>query len=93
MAAIIESYTREAGVRGLERMLDKLARKSAMKIATDDTDTVNVTEVDLVDLLGKPTVFRDEAGERTRVPGVATGLGRDRSRRRRAVRRGLGHAR
>jgi ATP-dependent Lon protease len=74
MAAIIESYTREAGVRGLERMLDKLARKSAMKIATDDTDTVNVTEVDLVDLLGKPTVFRDEAGERTRVPGVATGL-------------------
>jgi ATP-dependent Lon protease len=74
LAVIIEKYTREAGVRGLERMLGKLARKTAMKIATDDTDTVNVTETELVDLLGKPTVFRDEAGERTRVPGVATGL-------------------
>lgn len=45
-----------------------------MKIATDDTDTINITEADLVDLLGKPTVFRDEAGDRTRVAGVATGL-------------------
>jgi ATP-dependent Lon protease len=74
LASIVEKYTREAGVRGLERMLGKLARKSAMKIASDDTDTVNVTEAELVDLLGKPTVFRDEAGDRTRVPGVATGL-------------------
>jgi ATP-dependent Lon protease len=74
LASIVEKYTREAGVRGLERMLGKLARKSAMKIATDDVDTVNVTEAELVDLLGKPTVFRDEAGDRTRVPGVATGL-------------------
>jgi ATP-dependent Lon protease len=74
LASIVEKYTREAGVRGLERMLGKLARKSAMKIATDDADTVNVTEAELVDLLGKPTVFRDEAGDRTRVPGVATGL-------------------
>jgi len=74
LATIIESYTREAGVRGLERTLGKLARKSAMKIATDDTVTVDVTETELVDLLGKPTVFRDEAGDRTRVPGVATGL-------------------
>ncbi len=74
LAAVIEKYTREAGVRGLERTLDKLARKSAMKIATDDTDTINITEADLVDLLGKPTVFRDEAGDRTRVAGVATGL-------------------
>jgi ATP-dependent Lon protease len=74
LAAIIENYTREAGVRNLERMLGKLARKAAMKIATDDADTLNVTDADLVDLLGKPTVFRDEAGVRTRVPGVATGL-------------------
>jgi ATP-dependent Lon protease len=74
LAAIIESYTREAGVRGLERMLGKLARKSAMKIATDETEKVTVTETELGDLLGKPTVFRDEAGDRTRVPGVATGL-------------------
>ena len=74
LAVIIEKYTREAGVRGLERTLGKLARKSAMKIATDDTDTINISEADLTDLLGKPTVFRDEAGERTRVPGVATGL-------------------
>ncbi len=74
LASIVEKYTREAGVRGLERMLGKLARKSAMKIATGDADTVNVTEAELVDLLGKPTVFRDEAGDRTRVPGVATGL-------------------
>jgi ATP-dependent Lon protease len=74
LASIVEKYTREAGVRGLERMLGKLARKSAMKIASDDTDTVNVAAAELVDLLGKPTVFRDEAGDRTRVPGVATGL-------------------
>jgi ATP-dependent Lon protease len=74
LAAIIERYTREAGVRGLERTLGKVARKSAMKIATDETDTLNITEAELVDFIGKPTVFRDEAGERTRVPGVATGL-------------------
>ena len=49
LASIVEKYTREAGVRGLERMLGKLARKSAMKIASDDTDTVNVTEAELVD--------------------------------------------
>jgi ATP-dependent Lon protease len=75
IAAVIEDYTREAGVRGLERRLGKLVRKAATRIATDDGPVpVHVDEGALNDFLGKPTAFRDEAGDRTKVPGVATGL-------------------
>jgi ATP-dependent Lon protease len=72
---IVDDYTREAGVRSLERMLGKLIRKVATSIATGDAATpVHVSTDELRDLLGKPTVHSSEADERTAVPGVATGL-------------------
>ena len=77
LAAIVDRYTREAGVRGLERQLGKMARKVATEIATrtdGDEFAVDVDEPQVVDYLGKPTVWHDEAADRTDVPGVATGL-------------------
>jgi len=76
LVAVVDRYTREAGVRSLERELGKLTRKVATKIAKgeDSPDVVEVDEPDVQDLLGKPKVWRDEAKDRTAVPGVATGL-------------------
>jgi ATP-dependent Lon protease len=79
LAAIVDRYTREAGVRNLERELGKLARKVATGVArgrdTDtDSDLVVVDEAEVRDYLGKPKVWKDEASDRTDVPGVATGL-------------------
>jgi ATP-dependent Lon protease len=74
-AAIVDGYTREAGVRGLERQLGKLVRKVVTKVATSPEETsIVVTSDDLRDLLGKPPVHHDEAADRTQTPGVATGL-------------------
>ncbi len=75
LASIVDRYTREAGVRNLERELGKLARKVATTIATGDGATpITVDGPDVVDYLGKPKVWKDEAKDRTDVPGVATGL-------------------
>ncbi|MGA7272838.1 MAG: endopeptidase La [Acidimicrobiia bacterium] len=75
LASIVDRYTREAGVRNLERELGKLARKVATTIATgDDATPVTVDDPDVVEYLGKPKVWKDEAKDRTDVPGVATGL-------------------
>ena len=76
LTAVVDRYTREAGVRSLERELGKLARKVATKIARgeDKPQVVEVDEPDVKDFLGKPKVWRDEAKDRTAVPGVATGL-------------------
>jgi ATP-dependent Lon protease len=76
LAAIVDRYTREAGVRNLERQLGKLTRKIATGIARAP-DVQTVVEVDVEDVvthLGKPKVWKDEAKDRTDVPGVATGL-------------------
>ena len=71
----VDDYTREAGVRNLERQLGKLVRKIATRIATGEaTGPIAVNPEDLRDLLGKPTVHHNEIDERTAVPGVATGL-------------------
>jgi ATP-dependent Lon protease len=71
---IITDYTREAGVRSLERELAKLLRKVTTKVASGSTDTpVVVGEGDVVGFLGRAK-FHDEVAERTSVPGVATGL-------------------
>ncbi len=67
------NYTREAGVRQMERLIAKALRKAATRIATGDVTTVSVDEPDLKDLLGRPR-FTPESAERTSVPGVATGL-------------------
>ena len=75
IAAIVDGYTREAGVRGLDRQLGKLARKAVTKVSTEpDQVPVTIAEDDLREFLGKPTVFHEEASDRTQVPGVATGL-------------------
>jgi len=76
LAAVVDRYTREAGVRSLERELGKLARKVATGIARggETSAIVEVDEPDIKDFLGKPKVWRDEAKDRTAVPGVATGL-------------------
>jgi ATP-dependent Lon protease len=74
LVTIVDGYTREAGVRGLERQLGKLVRKVVTKIAMGEESAVNVDTDDVKDLLGKPKVHHDEAKDRTSVPGVATGL-------------------
>jgi ATP-dependent Lon protease len=66
-------YTREAGVRQLERAVAKVLRKVATRLASTDQKTVAVEEGNLREFLGRPR-FLPESAERTAVPGVATGL-------------------
>ena len=66
------NYTREAGVRQMERLIAKALRKATTRLAEDDT-AITVDEADLKDLIGRPR-FMPESHERTSVPGVATGL-------------------
>ena len=73
MRAIVRDYTREAGVRNLERQIGTVCRKVATKVAEEEGVSVHVEEDDLSSYLGKPR-FYFEAAERTEVPGVATGL-------------------
>jgi ATP-dependent Lon protease len=72
---VVSEYTREAGVRQLEREVGKILRKTATKIASGSVEkTPVVVDVDVVrDALGRQKVFQ-EVAERTAVPGVATGL-------------------
>jgi ATP-dependent Lon protease len=69
---VAAEYTREAGVRQLERAIAKILRKAAVKLAVS-TDKITVDRVSLADYLGRPR-FTPESAERTAVPGVATGL-------------------
>jgi ATP-dependent Lon protease len=72
--AVVADYTREAGVRNLERELGKVLRKAATRIASGEaTPPVTVDAADVREYLGRPKFFF-EAGDRTSVPGVATGL-------------------
>src|SRR6185437_10666002 len=73
LRAIAAEYTREAGVRQLERSLARVLRKVAVKIAGGAGGPVGVGRDDLVEYLGRPR-FTPESAERTAVPGVATGL-------------------
>jgi len=74
LSAIVGDYTREAGVRSLERELGRLLRKVAAGIASRDVQTpVVVDKDDVRGWLGRPHFFF-EAADRTAVPGVATGL-------------------
>ena len=70
---VITSYTREAGVRQLERELGKLARKVARRIAAKEVDRLTVDPQAVDDLLGRPRVFPERAAREDQV-GVATGM-------------------
>lgn len=70
---IIVSYTREAGVRNLERELGKIARKSARKIASGEEERVVMNKDDLRDMLGRPKVYPQKKLEEDTV-GVTTGM-------------------
>jgi ATP-dependent Lon protease len=70
---IIRDYTREAGVRNLERQIGSVCRKVITKVAEGHTETIVVIEDDVPKYLGKPRFF-SEVAERTEIPGVATGL-------------------
>ena len=71
---LVTEYTREAGVRGLERELGTVLRKTATAIAGDKAETPVAVDLDAVrDALGRQKFFQ-EAAERTATPGVATGL-------------------
>src|SRR6266705_1711603 len=73
VSAIIASYTREAGVRQLEREIGKLARKVARKIAAGEVEPVTVGAADVDNLLGRPTVHPERKAREDQV-GVATGM-------------------
>jgi ATP-dependent Lon protease len=70
---IISSYTREAGVRNLERELGSIARKSARKIASGEVETVTIGAGDLRELIGQPKVHPEKKLEEDTI-GVATGM-------------------
>jgi ATP-dependent Lon protease len=70
---ILRGYTREAGVRNLEREIAAVARKVARRLAEGQGRPVRIGPDNLVEYLGRPRFF-DEARERTTRPGVATGL-------------------
>ncbi len=71
---VITEYTREAGVRNLERELGKLLRKTATRLASGEAEAPVVLDLDAVrDGLGRQRFFQ-ESVERTAIPGVATGL-------------------
>jgi len=73
LSEIIASYTREAGVRQLEREIGKLGRKMARKIADGETENVTVGPKDIPDLIGRPKVHPERMAGEDQV-GVATGM-------------------
>jgi ATP-dependent Lon protease len=74
LETVISEYTREAGVRQLERELGSMLRKTATKLVSNEANAPVEVDVEAVrDALGRQKFFR-EAAERTAVPGVATGL-------------------
>jgi ATP-dependent Lon protease len=74
LAEVVERWTREAGVRTLERRIGTLARKAATKIASGDEAPIVITVDDLRPMLGPARKDREELAGRVSVPGVATGL-------------------
>ena len=71
---LIRNYTREAGLRNLEREIATLCRKVARRWAEGRTDKVTISPEGVTEFLGAPKYLLEELEERTRVPGVAVGL-------------------
>jgi ATP-dependent Lon protease len=70
---IVQSYTREAGVRSLERQIGQVLRNAAVRIAEGGSGPIRIERGDLAAILGAPK-FESETAMRLSVPGVATGL-------------------
>ncbi len=70
---IIDGYTRESGVRNLERTIGSVARGVAKKVAVNEVESAEIQKDDIKEYLGARKFF-NEVAERTEVPGVATGL-------------------
>jgi len=73
LSAVISDYTREAGVRSLERQIGALCRRVAVKIADGEASQARIDAGDLAEILG-PARFENEVALRAGMPGVATGL-------------------
>lgn len=73
IATLIRDYTREAGVRNLERQIGAVCRRAAVRIAEGEVQTVRVDAPDMAGVLG-PAKFENEVALRAGMPGVATGL-------------------
>ncbi len=70
---IVEGYTRESGVRGLEKQIAKMVRYAAKNIAMEEKYNVKISNEDIVEILGSPRMERDKY-ENNEVAGVVTGL-------------------
>ena len=70
---IIEGYTRESGVRGLEKQIAKMVRFAAMKIAMEEKYIVKISNEQIIEILGAPKLERDKY-ENNDIAGVVTGL-------------------
>ena len=70
---IVEGYTRESGVRGLEKQIAKTVRYAAMKIAMEEPYNIKISNEDIIEILGAPRLERDKY-ENNQVAGVVTGL-------------------
>jgi ATP-dependent Lon protease len=74
LSAIVRGYTREAGVRNLEREIGALCRKIARRQAEGQTAPIEVTRAVVEEMLGAPRHLDEEMKDRTKEPGVAIGL-------------------
>jgi len=74
LRAVIRGYTREAGVRNLEREIGALCRKAARRRAEGDESALTITPAVVIEMLGAPSFMDEEMEERTKEPGVAIGL-------------------
>ncbi len=70
---IVEGYTRESGVRSLEKQIAKMVRYAAKSIATEEEYDIKVSNEDIIEVLGSPKLQRDKY-ENNEVAGVVTGL-------------------
>ncbi|MDT0646675.1 endopeptidase La [Zunongwangia sp. F260] len=73
LESIVEGYTRESGVRGLEKQIAKMVRHGAKSIAMEEEYNIKVTDEDIIEVLGSPKMQRDKY-ENNDVAGVVTGL-------------------
>ncbi len=74
LSTVIRNYTREAGLRNLERAIAKICRKAVRKLAEGEEHPLQLTEDTVRELLGAPSSLSREIAERVSVPGVAIGL-------------------